>query len=110
MPDHGHFLLTGLSADAEVLKVIHRWKQFTGYQYATTCARQLWQGNYWDWILRDGDDVFAIARYIVSDPVRSGLASDLLDYRWWGSDRWSRQELAAGIGNARAPRWWSEWR
>jgi putative transposase len=110
MPDHAHLLLTGLTDGAELLTVINRWKQFTGYEYRTTCARRLWQGNYLDWILRDGDDALATARYIVSDPVRSGLVSDLLDYRWWGSHRWSRQELVVGIGDARAPRWWSEWR
>jgi putative transposase len=110
MPDHGHFLLTGLGDRAEVLKVIHRWKQFTGYRYAKIFARQLWQGNYWDWVLRDGEDVFATARYVVSDPVRSALVGDLRDYPWWGSARWSREVLARDIWHARAPRWWSSWR
>ena len=109
MPDHGHLLLTGQHEGADLLTTVRRWKQVTGYEYAQTFRCKLWQGNYWDWILRDADDVFAVAKYIVSDPLRSGLTDDLLLYPWWGSDRWPRTVLASQVWEARAPRWWREW-
>ena len=49
-----------------------------------TRRRRLWQGNYWDHLLRHPDEQIGIARYIVLNPIRSGLVTDLRDYRWWG--------------------------
>ena len=105
MPDHGHVLLTGLHEGADLLDAVCRWKQKTGYEYRSS---PLWQGNFHDWVLRDAADCFAVARYIVSDPVRSGIVTDVRDYRWWGSDRWGREELARDVWEARAPAWWRD--
>ena len=97
MPDHGHLLLTNLHSDADIPATVHRWKQTTGFWYAATYAKRLWQANYWDQLLRDVDDTFSVCRYIISDPVRQGLARKAEDYPWWGSQRWSRQDLAQGL-------------
>jgi REP element-mobilizing transposase RayT len=110
MPDHGHLLLTGLDEGSDLRRAVRRWKQVTAHEYAQRIRRPLWQGNYWDWVLRDADDALAVSRYIVSDPLRSGLTNDLLAYPWWGSDRWTREALASQVWDARAPRWWNEWR
>ena len=94
MPDHGHFLLTALRDRSEIPRTIRRWKQATGYCYSTKNNRKLWQKNYWDYVLRDPDDQLAVALYAISDPKRSGLVESLQDYPWWGSQRWTREELA----------------
>ena len=75
---------------------------------SSTSKRKLWQGNYWDHILRDPDEALKVAMYIVSDPIRSGLVSELMEYPWWGSECWSRETLAAAATTAPKPTWWSE--
>ena len=52
MPDHGHFLLTATRYGSSIPVVIRGWKQRTGYWYSMTRKRRLWQGNYWDHLLR----------------------------------------------------------
>jgi putative transposase len=94
MPDHVHLLLTGEHAGADIPKVIRAWKQRTGHAYGRDRGYRLWQRDYWDYVLRAYDDVMAIALYIVSDPVRTGLVATAIDYPWWGSQRWSREYLA----------------
>jgi REP element-mobilizing transposase RayT len=108
MPDHGHFLLAGLDDEADLLRAVNRWKQRTAFEYARAHRRRLWQGSYWDWLLRSEEDEFTVARYIVSDPLRSGLVTNILDYPHWGSDRWTRGALAAAIWDPPTPQWWRE--
>lgn len=97
MPDHGHLLLTGLHQGSDIPDAIRQWKQATGFWYARLRGRRLWQRKYWDYVLRDSDDSIAIARYVVSDPVRSDLTTQLDSYQWWGSDRWTRQFLIRSL-------------
>ena len=98
MPDHGHFLLTGRHRESDILAIVRAWKQATGFWYSSTRHRRLWQGNFWDWVLRDDDDALTVASYIVSNPIRSKLVPTLDEYIWWGSARWSREVLIANVG------------
>ncbi|MHB1290720.1 MAG: transposase, partial [Sulfuricella sp.] len=56
---------------------------------AITINRQLgthqtiWQKGYHDHALRKEEDVQEIARYIVANPLRSGLAEHAGDYPLW---------------------------
>jgi putative transposase len=108
MPDHVHLLLGGVAADSDLQALMRGWKQSTGYWYRGQTGRALWQGNYWDYLLRDPDDSLRIVHYIISDPVRSGIVERLEQYAWWGSDRWTREELVAITALAERPAWWIE--
>ena len=108
MPDHGHLLLTARHPGSDIPTAVRRWKQATGHWYSAVHRRKLWQGNYWDYILRDPDDARTVARYIVSDPVRSKLVPSLACYRWWGSECWTREELLADATSAEQATWWRE--
>ena len=108
MPDHGHLLLTGLSDGSHIPTTVGRWKQFSGYWYSKERKKRLWQPDYWDYVLRDHDQLFEIAQYIVTNPIRAGLASTLADYGPVGSDRWSREDLIELAATTQRPFWWPE--
>ena len=105
MPEHVHLLLAGLTEDSHIPTTVRRWKQRTGYWYQKRRQQKLWQGNYWDRVLRRRDHLRPVLEYILSDPVRSGLVSNLKDYSLFGSTRLPRSELVA-IGMAGAEKAW----
>lgn len=87
MPDHVHLLIEATSAEANCLRFLSRAKQYTGYYYARAFGgRRLWQRHSYQRVLRDDEDIHAVARYIVSNPVRAGLARRVEDYPYVGSD------------------------
>ncbi len=83
MPDHLHWLF-GLKT-VELSHVMHRVK----YRSGLAINRQLgsvgpvWQRGYHDHALRREEDVRAVARYIVANPLRAGLVDDIGDYPLW---------------------------
>jgi putative transposase len=50
-------------------------------------TERLWQPGYHDRAIRAEDDLRAIARYVVANPLRAGLVRRLADYPFWGA-RW----------------------
>jgi hypothetical protein len=45
----------------------------------------VWQPGFFDRALRAEDDLVAVARYIVANPLRAGLCRRLGDYPLWDS-------------------------
>jgi len=43
----------------------------------------VWQKGYYDHALRDEENLAAVARYIVANPLRAGLARNVADYPLW---------------------------
>ncbi len=87
MPDHVHLLIEATCDQANCLRFISRAKQYAGYHHARAFGgRRLWQRYSYERVLREDDDVQAIARYVVSNPVRAGLVSRIQDYPYVGSD------------------------
>jgi putative transposase len=108
MPDHVHLLLAGTADESDLPALLRHWKQSTGYAYSQRHRCRLWQGNYWDRVLRESDEVFQITRYLITDPIRSGLVQALTQYPWWGSDVWTRELLLNSLADAERPGWWVE--
>jgi REP element-mobilizing transposase RayT len=46
----------------------------------------VWQRGFHDHALRGDEDVRAIARYIVANPLRAGLVRAIGDYPWWDAE------------------------
>ncbi|MNE68641.1 hypothetical protein D3C80_1643130 [compost metagenome] len=44
---------------------------------------RLWQKGFHDHALRREEDVKAVARYVVANPLRAGLVEKLADYPFW---------------------------
>jgi REP element-mobilizing transposase RayT len=85
MPDHVHWLFT-LSAHDSLPTVVSSVKGFAAWRinagrHAT--GERVWQAGYFDHAVRTEEDVRAIARYIVGNPLRAGLVTTLADYPLW---------------------------
>jgi putative transposase len=93
MPDHIHLLVEGISQESDFRWLLKSLKQSSGQTFAARARQQLWQEGYYDRVLREDDDVKAVARYIIENPVRAGLVRSPLEYPLVGSDRWKVEEL-----------------
>ncbi|GGY09626.1 hypothetical protein GCM10007160_41190 [Litchfieldella qijiaojingensis] len=45
--------------------------------------KSIWQRGYHDRAIRDEEDIRAVARYIVANPLRAGLVNDIGQYPLW---------------------------
>jgi len=74
MPNHVHVLFR-LAPGLLLEDVIQSWKSFSAKKINQALGREgvLWQRDYWDRIVRDGDHRVNIGNYIVKNPVRAKL-------------------------------------
>ena len=83
MPDHLHWLVTldhgGLARLVKHLKA--RSAQAINREHAV--QGRVWQPGYHARAVRQEDDVRALARYMVANPLRAGLAQHVADYPHW---------------------------
>jgi REP-associated tyrosine transposase len=86
MPDHLHLLLEATSERADLREVMHAVKQRAGFVFKRRTSQHLWQPGYHDHILRDDQLTLKVARYVLENPVRAGLAASPRDYPFLGSD------------------------
>ena len=93
MPDHVHLLVAAKTERASLTEFMKRFKQLTGYAHKRTSGDALWQPGYHERVLRDDEATLAIARYVLANPVRAGLASEVLEYPLAGSDVFDRAAL-----------------
>ena len=89
MPDHIHLLL-GVK-ETNIIDLLGRWKSFVVQQLSnrTTC-NTIWQRSFYDHVLKGEESIIETAEYIVGNPIRAGIANDILDYpycwhRWMDS-------------------------
>jgi REP element-mobilizing transposase RayT len=92
MSDHVHFILEGLSPDADLWKTAKEFKQKTGVWLGKN-SKMKWQKDFYDHIHRENEDLFYAVRYIANNPIRKGLAKDCLDYYGLGSLDFDIKEL-----------------
>lgn len=83
MPDHLHWLFALRDAD-ELSSMIKRLKGCSAPVLRHSVGPgPIWQRGFHDHALRSEEDVQAVARYIVANPLRAGLVSRIGDYPWW---------------------------
>jgi len=83
MPDHVHWLLV---LDDVPLADVMRCFKSNSARWANTYLKRsgrFWQAGFHDHALRREEDLRAIARYIVSNPLRAGLVDSIGDYGGW---------------------------
>jgi putative transposase len=93
MPDHVHLLVHGRSTDADLRRFAKSAKQSCGQSYRRHAQCPLWQEGYYDRIVRPEEDLSGVARYIIENPVRAGLAHAAIDYPFVGSELWTVREI-----------------
>ncbi|MCF6218264.1 MAG: transposase [Gammaproteobacteria bacterium] len=85
MPDHFHWLmqLGGVSLS----RVVQRVKSKSGYEInrLSQCSGKVWQHGFHDHALRKEENIKAVARYIVANPLRAGLVDSIGDYPFWSA-------------------------
>jgi len=67
----------------------YRWKQQQG--------TALWQRSYFDRVLRSEEDTVGVARYLLENPIRAGLATRPEDYPYLGSMTVDVRELLYSV-------------
>ncbi|WP_245598763.1 REP-associated tyrosine transposase [Methylomicrobium lacus] len=80
MPDHLHWLMQ-LGQIRPLSQVVASLKTLS----AKKIGKPLWQEGYHDHALRQEEDLRAVARYIVANPLRAGLVTRIGDYPHWDS-------------------------
>ena len=77
MPDHLHWLMVlrrgGLPDAVRLLKG----------RSARAIGHAVWQKNYFDHAVRKDEELRAMARYIVTNPLRAKLVEHIGDYPLW---------------------------
>jgi REP element-mobilizing transposase RayT len=83
MPDHFHWLVQ--LRTGSLATVMRRTKSRSSLAVNRLLGRsgQLWQRGVHDRAIRKEEDLLAVARYIVRNPVRAGLVSRVGDYPLW---------------------------
>ena len=93
MPDHAHLLVAGASTDANFPAFMKLAKQRSGFEYSRRTGGRLWQEGYYERVLRAGEGTRGVISYILANPVQAGLVADPIDYPFWGSSVYSREEI-----------------
>ncbi len=78
MPDHLHWLMQ-LGEGQKLSVCVQRLKSLSAHAY----QEPLWQPGFHDHAVRSEEDLPALARYIVSNPVRAGLVPRTGLYPHW---------------------------
>jgi hypothetical protein len=58
---------------------------------------ELWQRSYFEHVMRDDEDTFQVARYILDNPVRAGIVRNPEDYPFLGSLTMNVRDLLYSI-------------
>jgi len=86
MPDHVHWLLQ-LGDQDSITGVVTRLKSGSARAANAELNRSgaVWSRAYHDHVLRSDEDLQAVARYIVANPIRAGLVRRVGDYPFWNA-------------------------
>ncbi|EIC31041.1 MULTISPECIES: REP-associated tyrosine transposase [Methylomicrobium] len=84
MSDHVHWLFR-LGETHTLSEIMKAYKARAAHLVNGYLNRQgaVWQKAFYDHALREEEDVRAIARYIVANPLRAGLVENIGDYPHW---------------------------
>lgn len=84
MPDHVHWLIQ-LSASDNLPSLVNRLKSASARAANRVLERDgtLWMPAFHDRAVRREEDLRAAARYLVANPLRAGLVTQIGDYPFW---------------------------
>ena len=84
MPDHLHWLLVlGENEDLSQMGGVFKGRSAREANKALNRKRNLWQRAFYDHAIRKDEDVRKLARYIVANPIRTGMVQSVVDYPLW---------------------------
>ena len=103
MPDHLHLLAEGNSLQSDLLAFVTEFKRRTALVFRTRNAGHLWQGKFYDHILRSSEELQPIAGYIWLNPVRKNLCGDAGEYPLSGSETMDWKKLCGSTSDWTPP-------
>jgi REP element-mobilizing transposase RayT len=83
MPDHFHWLVELHNGDLSKLMQTTKSRCARAINKARSLHAPVWQKGYFDRALRREEDLKAMARYIVANPLRAGLVTRIGNYPLW---------------------------
>ncbi len=88
MPDHAHWVLE-VGANADLSKSVAALKRMSASAVNAANGNgrgvSLWQDGFHDRAIRSDEDLLAVARYVVANPLRVKLVDRTGDYPFWNS-------------------------
>jgi putative transposase len=89
MPDHLHWLFALGGAESSLSRVVESVKKFAARAINKTMDTdgRVWQPGFHDHALRAEENLRDAARYVVMNPVRSGLVRSIAQWPLWDA-RW----------------------
>ena len=84
MPDHVHWLMS-LKEGAALSTAVQKLKSLSTRKlhHYRGVKGPIWHSGFYDRAIGREDDLPAIARYIVANPLRAGLVASIRDYPLW---------------------------
>ncbi len=84
MPDHLHWLFQ-LDEQLNLSDLVKKLKARSSLAINARIGRQgpVWQRGFHDHAIRRDEDLRAVARYIIANPLRAGLVKHIGDYPLW---------------------------
>jgi putative transposase len=83
MPNHLHWLIDLRHTDLSALAARAKAGSARAVNRARGQSGRLWQAGFHDHAARRDEDIQALARYVVANPLRAGLVRHLGDYPHW---------------------------
>jgi REP element-mobilizing transposase RayT len=82
MPNHVHVVFCPLG-DWDLARVVHSWKSFTAHEIDRKFGipAPFWHREYYDHLIRDGEEFRRAVDYVVRNPEKAGLTG----WRWFGA-------------------------
>jgi len=86
MPDHFHCLIElGECGDLSRTVGLAKGRIARAFRARFSSIERVWADAFHDHALRKDEDLLAVARYIVLNPVRASLVRHTKDYPYWNS-------------------------
>ncbi|CCQ10265.1 hypothetical protein PALB_11300 [Pseudoalteromonas luteoviolacea B = ATCC 29581] len=84
MPDHCHLLVQlGTVTLPDLVRKLKGLAVVTARNNGLT--QRLWQRDYYERCIRNEEELLAMARYIIENPLRAQLVSNINNYPYWDS-------------------------
>jgi REP element-mobilizing transposase RayT len=93
MPDHWHGVIE-LGSHEGLSQAMQRFKGVSAFEVnrLRRSGASVWAAGFHDHALRFEEDLIGVARYVVANPTRAGLATRQEEYPYWGAV-WGRESL-----------------
>ena len=97
MPDHVHLVVEGRDGASDLRRFVKTFKQRAVHSTRELRQAPLWQGGYYEHVIRGDETTSKVARYVLDNPVRAGLANDPEGYPYSGSGVCSVHDILVGL-------------